>query len=74
MDCFNLCKDKFDDLTSIVQHLILWVANRQDYLQRIVSQKMGTLYALPQFYESQKIIKTAGNLRQVYNAQNIYFT
>ena len=35
---------------------------------------MGTLYAQPGFFESQKIIKSASNLKQVYNAQNIYYT
>jgi translation elongation factor EF-4 len=49
MESFNMNKDKLDDLTSLVKHEVAWTANRQSYLQRIVSQKTGTLYALPQF-------------------------
>jgi len=47
MDGFNLCKEKFEELTSIMQHALKWVEQRSDYLSRVVAQKVGLLYSLP---------------------------
>jgi hypothetical protein len=74
MDSFNFCKEKFDELKLVMQHAITWVEQRSDYLSRIISQKVGTLYSLPQFYEAPKVIKSNGTLKQVYNAQSVYFS
>ena len=45
MDSFNIAKDKFNEFKKIVQLSFIWLQNRQEYLQKIVNQKMGTLYS-----------------------------
>ena len=45
--------------TAILSHLI-WNSNRNHFFKRIVSQKLGTVYSLKDFYNSDKMIKTEG--------------
>ena len=54
---FNLNKLVVKRCKEIISDQLLWNSNRQNFLKRIVSQKLGTVYTLKDYYSSTHLIK-----------------
>lgn len=54
---FNLEKKIQKQCKDIVFNNLIWHSNRHHFFKRIISQKLGTVYTLKDFYSSDHLIK-----------------
>jgi len=45
----------------------IWLTERQNLQRRIIAQKMGIVYSLPDYFTNNRIIKTASDVDELAN-------
>lgn len=69
---YNVDKKVFKTCKQIITNDLIWQSNRQDFFKRIVSQKLGTVYTLKDFYASDHLIKDQ-TLQNLYQSKKFQF-
>ncbi|CDW82921.1 UNKNOWN [Stylonychia lemnae] len=72
MKSYNLDKRVLKQTQNIINNQLQWHNNRQDYFKKIVSQKLGTVYTLKDYYSSKYLIKES-NIKNIFTADKFIY-
>lgn len=56
----------------MIHNHLLWHSKRQDCFKKIISQKLGTVYTLKDFYSSKHLIKDL-NVKSIFGAERFTY-